>query len=331
MAISPDLGTPEEAAAETGPAHKRGRPAPLEPTDVIKTYRYLRIGMIGAVVLLAVSIGMEHSQADCWQNSISAYYYTPVRAIFVGSLMAVGLSLIVYKGRSRGEDPCLNFAGMFAPVVAIVPTKNVGTCWSIEPRPSPVKADGSLDDWVVAHIDNNFHALLIAGALGLAATAVIALWLNRQDFIGAARAQYWTTASLIGTGVALLAAWWMITYWGGFYARAHVYAAFAMFNLLIAAIVFVTIDTRHRRPYWWKWYAGVAVLMVLGAAFIGLSNVFGEHKVLVLEAYEIILFGIYWSIQTAEKWDEHVRDTGPTTVTATVAPAPGSPPSALIP
>jgi hypothetical protein len=106
---------------------------------VIKTYRYLRLGMVGAVVLLAASIGIERSKVGCWQTSISAYYYTPVRAIFVGSLMAVGLSLIVYKGRGRGEDLCLNFAGMLAPVVAIVPTKNVGTCWSIEPRPSPVK------------------------------------------------------------------------------------------------------------------------------------------------------------------------------------------------
>ena len=331
MAISPDLGTPEDAAAETGPANNQGTPAPLKPTDVIKTYRYLRIGMIGAVVVLAASIGLERSKAGCWQNSISAYYYTPVRAIFVGSLMAVGLSLIVYKGRSRGEDPCLNFAGMLAPVVAIVPTKNVGTCWSIEPRPSPVKADGSLDGWVVANIGNNFDALLIAGAIGLAATAVIALWLNRQDFVGVARAELWTTVSLIGTGVALIVAWLLIRYWGGFYAHAHVYAAFAMFGLLIAAIVFVTVDTRHRRPFWWKWYAGVAVFMVLGAAFIGLTRVFGDQKVLVLEAYEIILFGMYWSIQTAEKWDEDVQDAGPATVTATVAPAPGSPPTALIP
>ena len=36
---------------------------------------------------------------------MTAYYYTPVEAIFVGTMMAVGLSLIVYKGRNRGEDP----------------------------------------------------------------------------------------------------------------------------------------------------------------------------------------------------------------------------------
>lgn len=328
MAISPDLGTPEGAPAEPGPAASKGDPAPLRPTDVIKSYRYLRIGMIGAVVLLAVSIGIERSKVDCFQNSISAYYYTPVRAIFVGSLMAVGLSLIVYRGRSRGEDPCLNLAGMLAPVVAIVPTKNVGTCWSIAPRPSPLNSDGSLRRWVVANIDNNFYALLITGAIGLVAIAVIALWINRKDFMGVARSQLWTTLSLIGTGIALIVAWLLIRYWNGFYDRAHSYAAFAMFGFLIAAIVSVTLDTRDRRPYWSRWYAGVAAVMVVGAAVIGLTGMFGDHTTFALETCEIVLFGVYWSIQTAEKWDEDVE---PTTVIATVAPAPGSQPSGVVP
>jgi hypothetical protein len=179
----------------------------------------------------------------------------------------------------------------------------------------------------VANIDNNFYALLIAGAIGLAATAVIALWVNRKDLKRAAKTQVPTIVSLIGAGAALVVAWVLIRYWGGFYARAHSYAAFAKFGLLIAAIVFVTLDTR-RRPFWSTWYAAVAALMVLGAAFIGLTGVFGDHTVFALE---ITLFAIYWIIHTAEKWNQDVEDVGPATVTATVAPAPGSPPSALIP
>src|SRR5918996_3258587 len=128
----------DQKRALTGPAER------LKSQDVIKTYRYLRIGMIGAVVLLAVSIAIERSKVDCWQTSISAYYYTPVRAIFVGCLIAVSLSLIVYKGRSTWEDASLNFAGMLAPVVAVAPTTDVGCCWSIAPSPLPVKDDGSL-------------------------------------------------------------------------------------------------------------------------------------------------------------------------------------------
>ena len=78
----------------------------LKSGDVIKTYRYLRLGIIGAVVLLVISILIEHFKVTngvgnhCWQTSISAYYYTPVRGILVGSLFVIGFALIVYKGRT---------------------------------------------------------------------------------------------------------------------------------------------------------------------------------------------------------------------------------------
>lgn len=74
--------------------------------------------MIGAVVLLATSIVIESFHAEnavtgaqwCLQNSISAYYYTPARAIFVGCMFLVGFSLIAYKGHDWSEDFLLNVA-----------------------------------------------------------------------------------------------------------------------------------------------------------------------------------------------------------------------------
>ena len=139
----------------------------MADTAAITTYRYLRISMVGAVLLLAVSIAIERAQVDCWQTSVSAYYYTPVRAIFVGVLMAVGLCLIAIKGSTTWEDATLNAAGMLAPIVAVVPTSDVGTCWSQTPRPLPVNDDGQLADWVVANIDNNITALIVTGIVGL--------------------------------------------------------------------------------------------------------------------------------------------------------------------
>ena len=133
----------------------------MADTASIATYRYLRISMVGAVVLLAASVAFERWQVDCWQTSVSAYYYTPVRAIFVGMLMAIGMCLIVIKGSTQWEDAALNAAGMLAPIVAVVPTSDVGTCWSQTPIPLPVKDDGELADWVVANIDNNVTALIV--------------------------------------------------------------------------------------------------------------------------------------------------------------------------
>lgn len=280
---------------------------PLRLHDVIKTYRYLRIGMIGAVMLLAASIGIERSKVDCWQTSISAYYYTPVRAIFVGTMIAVGLSLIVYKGRSNWEDVSLNFAGMFAPVVAVAPTTDVGDCWSIPPSPLPVNEDGSLAGWVLTNIDNNFYALLIAGGVGLAVAAGVAMTVNRSVRAPLVMGERGTRVSLAVTGVLLLFGWWLIQNWDGFNTHAHGYAAVLMFAFLVAAIVAKVVEYWNKRDEVWFWvYAAVAALMVLGGVVIPTTRIFGDHTVFALEAYEIAFFAIYWIVQTAENWNETV-------------------------
>jgi hypothetical protein len=283
---------------------------PLKSQDAIKTYRYLRIGLIGAVVLLAASIGIERSKVDCWQTSISAYYYTPVRAIFVGTMIAVGLSLIVYKGRGPWEDTCLNFAGMLAPAVAVVPTTDVGRCWSVPPVPLPVKDDGSLADWVVANIDNNIYALLIAGGFGLIVAAIIAITamvVNRSMRAPIEKGERGTWLSLAVTALVLLLVWWSIRNWADFDTRAHVIAAVLMFVFLIGAIVVKVVDHRNERGKVWFWvYAAIAALMILGGILIPWTRIFDEHTSFALEAYEIAFFAVYWIVQTAENWNEKV-------------------------
>jgi hypothetical protein len=278
-------------------------PSTLESQDVRKTYRYLRIGMIGAVVLLAVSIAIERSKVDCFQTSISAYYYTPVRAIFVGSMIAVGLSLIVYKGRTAWEDGALNVAGMLAPVVAVAPTTDVGRCWSVVPSPLPVQSDGSLAGWVVTNIDNNFYALLFAGFIGLVIALITAIAVDPKAPLE--RRDRGTWVSLGAAFLVLLLGWWLIENWSDFNRRAHGWSALLMFAALIMAIVVQAIG--HRREgdrRFFRVYVSVALLMIIGGALIAATRVFGEHTVFALEAWEIGLFAVYWIVQTAENWNE---------------------------
>lgn len=287
-----------------------GPTEPLKSRHAIKTYRYLRIGMIGAVVLLAASIAIERSKIDCWQTSISAYYYTPVRAIFVGGMIAVGFSLIVYKGRGTLEDVCLNFAGMLAPVVAVAPTTDVGDCWSVAPSPLPLKDDGSLANWVVTNIDNNFYALLIAGGIGLGVALIIAVVVNRS-VLAPFEVERGTSVSLAVTALALLFGWWLIQNWGDFNTRAHGFAAVLMFVFLIGAIIVQAIEHRDEQGKWWfRIYTTVATLMILGAILIWWTRIFDEHTVFALEAYEIAFFAFYWIVQTAENWNEKVVSGG---------------------
>jgi hypothetical protein len=292
----------------------------IKPWDVIKTYRYLRIGMIGAAVLLAASIVIEYFNADCWQTSISAYYYTPARAIFVGSMIVVGVSLIVYKGRTPYEDMFLNLAGMLAFVVAIAPTTDVGHCFSVPPETFPRNEDGTLRGWVVSNIDNNYKSLLIVGAISVVVGLIIVSVLDKDE---PAREKRLSLRGLGIVGLSLFAGWMLFLFWDDFYSRAHGLAAFAMFGFLIAAIVANVVEQRSKRvergtQRWSKRYLVIAVAMVLGGGLIIWLRWGGEHTIAVLETYEIVLFVAYWIAQTAENWPEEVEPSA----TSSMAPAP---------
>ena len=100
-------------------------PPTVRASASVRTYRYLRLSLVGLVVLLLFCVWLERlggAQANRHLGSISAYYYTPARSVFVGALVAIGISLVAIVGRRGFEDTALNIAGMLAPVVAMVPT-----------------------------------------------------------------------------------------------------------------------------------------------------------------------------------------------------------------
>ena len=274
----------------------------------VKTYRYLRISMVGAVVLLGVSILIERSNLDCWQTSVSAYYYTPVRAIFVGVLMAIGLCLIVIKGSTTWEDAMLNAAGMLAPIVAVVPTTDVGVCWSQSPGPLPVDDDGNLAGWVMANADNNITALLITGIAGLLVAAVIASIATNNVRAIAEVGEPGMRLGLLAAMVFLLSGGVLFVVWDDFNTRAHAIAAVLMFLLLAFAVGGNAWERRNDaggRTYFWL-YASIAAAMLIAPAIMFPLGSSWAHMVLILEATEITLFAIFWLVQTREHWGETV-------------------------
>lgn len=98
---------------------------------------YLRLRLTLACIALALPavlfVGNRLYGEAVVEPSISAYYYTPMQAVFVGALIIVGLILIIYEGSSPLEDGLLNAAGVFVWIVALVPTA--------KPKPGP----GSLE------------------------------------------------------------------------------------------------------------------------------------------------------------------------------------------
>jgi hypothetical protein len=287
----------------------------LEESRPLKTYRYLRIGLVGAAVMLAAAVLVERIPLACWQGSVSAYYYTPARAVFVGALVAVGLSLIVIKGRDW-EDVSLNIAGMLAPVVAFVPTKNVGECWSIKPEPSPLKtqvdplAPDVLADWVVANIENNMWALIIVGTLGLVLVYILASVKTGSliEPLNVGEGDVSTKRSLLVVAIVIALTAFGLWRWEAFKTQAHNFAAIGMF---VAVAVASGINAKRAKTgKYFRVYASVAVLMATSALVIlvvAQLNKGWDHAVLVLEIFEIVLFTAYWVAQTAEHWNEVVE------------------------
>lgn len=88
------------------------------------TYLSLRIGIavVGAALPIVLWAGALVLHGTSLQSSMSAYYFTALRDVFVGALFAVGVALYLYKGFSGEENVALSLAGVFAVCVAVFPT-----------------------------------------------------------------------------------------------------------------------------------------------------------------------------------------------------------------
>jgi len=161
----------------------------IESTEIQAiSYRYLRIAMVGLLLALAAAVFYQSSQQDSFLASVSAYYYTPAQAIFVGALIGLGASMIALQGMNDAEDVFLNLGGIFAIVVAIVPTgrgadfnsavracRASGGTLLTHQASTKLNCPGvlALQDATRANVENNMAALLIVGGLALILAAII--------------------------------------------------------------------------------------------------------------------------------------------------------------
>ena len=99
---------------------------------MLGTYGALRVMLtvIGIALPVVVMVSGWFQRTEYWiAASISDYYHLPAtipyftaRDFFVGGLLAAAVCLYSYKGFSTRENVALNLAGVFAFVVAVVPT-----------------------------------------------------------------------------------------------------------------------------------------------------------------------------------------------------------------
>ena len=91
---------------------------------LVRSYLTLRkaVGIIGCALPFVLAFGKIISQGCGIQDSISCYYYTDMRNVFVGSLCAIGVFLMSCRGYDRRDEIAGIFACVFAIGVAFFPT-----------------------------------------------------------------------------------------------------------------------------------------------------------------------------------------------------------------
>ncbi|MCE3553415.1 hypothetical protein LWC33_18370 [Pseudonocardia sp. RS11V-5] len=333
-------------AVEEGPDRALTAPPPPADGALGKSYTYLRVAIVGLLIALGVAVCYQSSRQGLFLASVSAYYYTPAQAIFVGALIGLGAAMIALRGRHPAEDTLLNLGGAFAAVVAVVPTSRgvdyqtaVEACrQGLTPlltQRATTRFDCptvlSLAEATRANVQNNVFALLVVGALGLVAT----LGFAARDRVLRAR------AFLIGfSAVALVWVIGLVAFTAGLdllIARAHYLAAILLFVCILAVAVINATRRRTeedtaalspgwtldaptvgramlRKPRQFDRYAWVAWVMLIGAVGGGVLWWVGVISLFWLEIFVALLFAVFWMVQTIEQLPPQPAQPGPSSV-----------------
>lgn len=115
-------GLPKEVVKGTSMAHVSTNEASL-----VFSYLALRkaIGILGMALPFVVSLGAGVFFHTTIQDSISSYYHTGMRDVFVGILFAIGFFLLSYKGYERADDIAGDLGCIFAVGTALFPTAHL--------------------------------------------------------------------------------------------------------------------------------------------------------------------------------------------------------------
>ncbi len=319
----------------------------------VKAYRYLRMTIVILLIGLGVAVLYQTWRQDFQLlGSISAYYYTPAQAVFVGALFGLAACMIALKGTYGVEDLFLNLGGMFAAVVAIVPTtrgedfeSTLRACQQQDAGPILNEAASgdltcptfqALAAATRANVENNMVTMLVVGLVALVVTVAFAV-VDLRSSRSAARAgiprEPLAVRRFVGGLVAAVVVWaglgllflmdtaWFVR-WGHFVAAAG----------LFVCVLVVTVANAFRRdrktrstttpepsgpvlmrmPSRLNVYATLAWIMTIAVAIM--LTLWSQHIVTLfwVEIVVGVLFITFWLVQTVELLGDETAPAVPT-------------------
>jgi hypothetical protein len=331
MALNEQTPGTATTATATATAREDTAAAQRRREAVAKSYRYLRLAMVGLLVALAVAVFHQTVEQGGFLPSVSAYYYTPAQPVFVGALIALGAAMVALRGTTATEDVTLNIGGLAAIVVAIVPTSRgedheaaLRACAesdaaqaAADPADPACPTLRALEEATRANVENSFLALLVVVALALVAGF---LFLRRDDGRRPAAEQRTGNWALIA-GVALWAGG--VLAWATSLDRVvelghYIAAGGLLLSVLVVAVLNLNRRQENlaprtrpagaagraaramvapRRVFFYSWIAAALLLVALvsvGVALLGVTTVF------LVEIVVALLFAVFWVVQTLE-------------------------------
>lgn len=286
-------------------------PRTAPATSLARTYRYVRLSILGAVLALLVAVVVVAVAAGAAPTSLSAAFYTPARTVFTGALFAVSLALLALSGRSVPQA-LLDVAAVLAPLIAIIPTPVV-------PGDAPGAAlecptrEPCVPEVVFADTRTGMITFVVVTAVALV-TALLLARAQRSLSRGVV-----VTVSAVGVIAAGFAVW-SVAGWSSFLLLAHLVATLGFFALVgvvagWAAWAAPAARVGSSAPFSRAWYGALALGIVAGLAFllvvfvlrvagVDLVAVTGLPLILIGEVVLLLLFAGFWILESVRTWDD---------------------------
>lgn len=268
----------------------------IRTTSTQRTYRYVRLTILAATLLLAVAVGMQ-AMVGGPLPSLSAAYYTPAGPMFVAALFVVAAAFVALSGHSV-EQGLLDVAAVLALVIAVVPTtleSEVGgeLVRCVPPATIPTAVNNGV---AVASV-------VLVGVIAGVVLSIVQGTMSRGVVL---------TAGAVATLVVGVIVWAAVAP-TSFLAAGHNVAAVGFF-LLVGAVAAIAAWRPQRAPERFRpAYAAVAIGILLSLVGLGvtLAAAAGGADIVrpvpwlfVGEAAALVLFAVFWILQTAELWNE---------------------------
>lgn len=317
------------------------QPAPPEHiVTALRTHRYLRLSFIFAVAALLIGVIFASFEGGeiAVRSSISSYYWSPARNVFVGVLVAASLAMIALNGRGgavtlpfgktrhiRLPSPStlLDFAAVFGPLIALVPTDlkaseqglTTFTCEAEERQCLPSAAIPDVQNGVLTYVvvvvlvlgfmlivrgrkENRKPFALFVPVTGIITAALLLVAMYALD----------DTFPYIRIGSASVSIHYIVTF--------LFFAAFATVVWIRGARAEDPEDQTKATERQKRWYKRIAVAMALVIGFLVALSVVaafgvddlapGLPEVLIAEFAGLFLFAWFWGIQTKQRWNEQI-------------------------